>query len=148
LQQQVSAELGKLVVDDRARGMLVARDPERTIGVLEQRERVPIVFRHAPSGFAACDGPLGAATTAREAERDPSASPAPRSVRLEAQDLVGYRAEDAGFLKALHGALERAGVACQLVAEGCLLLVPASDLGRVRTALRRLEDRFDVELGR
>ncbi|MCI0586584.1 MAG: hypothetical protein L0323_07065 [Planctomycetes bacterium] len=145
LTETVRGELGRLVVDDRPAGFLLARDPESTVGVLERRLRFPIVVTHGESRFAATDGPFGAPPEA-EPERP---SPAPRKrARLSAEDLVGYRSEDRALLEALHGLLAGAGVACSLLEGGSLLLMPASGLPRLRSSLRRLADRFDVDLAR
>jgi hypothetical protein len=148
LRAQVKGELGGLVLDDRAPGMLVTGDPERTLSVLEQRERVPLLVAHRSNGFAACDGPLGKSSAELQGEAVPVPAAPRRRVRVETRDLVGYQTEDAGFLDALQAALERVGVSCQRAAENHLLLVPAPDLARARAALRRLEERFDVQLER
>ena len=145
LSTQVRAELGDLVVDDRPEGFLLARDPERAVSVLEQRQRFPILVSHGERRFAASDGPLGKAPEP-PVELRPAALR--RRVRLAAEDLVGYRAQERDLLSALHAQLARKGVSCALLEEGTLLLVPASGLPHVRSSLRRLADRFDVDLGR
>jgi hypothetical protein len=67
------------------------------------------------------------------------------AVRLEAEDLVGYRASDAGLLTALEEALRGEARTCVLA--GDLLVVSAAALPRLRAALKKLKDRFAVTLG-
>ena len=146
LRASVRSELGALLLDDGPEGFLLARDPERTLSVLEQRLRAPIAVTHSKAAFAACAGPLGSRRE-KSSPRSKRAT-APRRVRLRAEDLVGYRSEDAALLAALHDSLRRAGSGCRLLKNEGLLLVPAGDLAEVRAALKRLGEQFDVELGR
>lgn len=149
LSKKVRAELGDLVLDGRGPGLILTRDPDRTVSVLEQRQRMPVVVAHRSNRFAPCDGPLAAGPEPTEAP-EPSEIPAiaARRVTLTAEDLVGYRSKDHEVLAALKEALERGGSSCLLLAKEDLLLVPATDLPKARAAFRRLKDRFDVELSR
>lgn len=87
---------------------------------------------------------------AGETERVPHATKPGRSaaaavkVRLESEDLVGYRVPDASLLTALRGALEEKARTC-LVADD-RLVVSAAALPELRQALRRLRERFDVDI--
>ncbi len=142
----VRGELGTLVLDTTSRGFVVTTDPDRTVAVLEQRQRVPQVVAHGAAHFAACEGPLG--TGARAARR---ASPAPaprRRASLALEDLVGCRTDDPKLLAALREALEAAGSWCSPFLGEKGLLVRATDLPQVRAALRKLADRFDVDEAR
>ncbi|MBI5488129.1 MAG: hypothetical protein HY905_12420 [Deltaproteobacteria bacterium] len=147
LSASVRDELGALVAESCAREFLLARKPERTVSVLEQRGRAPLVVIHRKGRFATCDGPLGAGAAPLEPAAN-VAVPAPKKrVRLTVTDLVGYRCDDPALLAALHASLQTSA-ACQLVEREGLLLVPATDLPKVRAALKRLENRFDVDLAR
>ncbi len=141
----ILSDLGKLAFDAHPDGFVLSRNPAKTLDVLEQRLRVPKLVKHAKGRFAACDGPLGAPPTERAAAPDP---PRRRKVRLSMEDMVAYRTDDEALLAELHGAVSRAGGACRLLADEKLLLVSAADIPRVRSALEKLEARFDVELER
>lgn len=137
----VRAELGNLVLAEGPKGFAVTRDAERTVAVLEQRQRVPRVVAHAPTSFAPGAGRL---CTPARAPRAPAA-PKRRRATFAVDDLVGCRSDDPKLLKALFDALDAAGHGPRLIAAEGLLLVRATDLPRVRAALRTLADRFDVE---
>lgn len=167
----VRAALGQLVADDRPAGFLIVREPKRAFALLEEKELVPLHVGHREAGFTAhrggafaASGPdaaaesgarAGAGTDAGACPRAgalaaPSAAPAaapPRRVRIAAEDLVGYRSDDAAFLQAVRDALvaEAGGEACRLLEGDGLLVVAARALPKVRAVLRRLADRFQVE---
>ncbi|MBI3891485.1 MAG: hypothetical protein HY303_08150 [Candidatus Wallbacteria bacterium] len=65
-------------------------------------------------------------------------------VRLAMQDLVGFHCEDGRLLAALHEALCGDVESCWLLNENCLV-VAATAQSKVRAALKRLADRFEVE---
>lgn len=138
----VRGELGKLVIDDRPEKFLIARDPERAIAVLEQRQRVPRVIQHAADRFGPCDGPLGGSV--RHPKSVPKV-PMRKRVRLASEDLVGFRADDADFLPALYKAILAAGHACRWLKQEGLVVISASALPQVRAILKRLGDRFEIE---
>ena len=143
----VRSELRALVADECSPAFVLARKPERALSVLEQRARAPLAVTHRADGFASCPGPLGAGAAAPRTE-PPAERPKPKKrVRLTVADLVGYRCDDPDLLATLHASLKQS-VACRLVEQEGLLVVPAADLPKVRAALKRLEDRFDVELAR
>jgi len=137
----VRAELGKLVLEGSPAGFAVTRDAARTVAVLEQRQRVPRVVDHEPTRFAPGEGRL---CTPPRAPRAPAA-PKRRRATFTIDDLVGCRSDDPKLLKLLFDALDAAGHGPRLIAAEGLLLVRATDLPRVRAALRTLSDRFDVE---
>lgn len=137
----VRAELGKLVLAESPTGFAVTRDAERTVAVLEQRQRAPRVVAHKPTSFAPGEGRL---CTPARAPRAPAA-PKRRRATFAIDDLVGCRSDDPKLLRALFDALDAAGHGPRLIAAEGLLLVRATDLPRVRAALRTLADRFDVE---
>ncbi len=139
----VRGELGKLVVDQGSRGFVVTTDPERTVAVLEQRQRVPRVITHGKARFAECDGLLGA--PARSSRRAVPAPPQRRRARVGLEDLVGVRSDDPKLLIALRDALVEAKCWCNALRDDKVLLVRAKDLLLMRTALRRLADRFEVD---
>jgi hypothetical protein len=138
----VRRELGELVIDDRPEKFLIARDPQRAIAVLEQRQRVPRVIQHAADRFGPCDGPLGGSV--RHSKAAPKVSVRKR-VRLVSEDLVGFRADDAGLVTALHKALLAADHACWWLKQEGLVVISASDLPQVRAILKQLGDRFEIE---
>jgi hypothetical protein len=138
----VRRELGELVIDDRPQKFLIARDPERAIAVLEQRQRVPRVVQHATDRFVPCDGPFGAPVPRPKAAPK---VPVRKRVRLVSEDLVGYRADDADFLTALHKAILAAGHTCSWLKQEGLVVISASNLPQVRAILKRLGERFEVE---
>lgn len=137
------SELGALVLDDRPQNFLITKDPERAIAVLEQRQRVPRVVQHNPAHFGACDGPLGAPAPRSKVA---SKTPAKKRVALETEDLVGYRSDDQDFLSALHKAIVAAGSTCHWLKQDKQVVIKATDLPHVRSILKELGKRFDVEL--
>lgn len=141
----VRHELGQLVLDDRPERFLLAKEPSRTVAVLEQRQRIPRLVEHAAGHFADCDGPLGAPAARAKALPKP---PARKPVRLLTEDLVGYRADDPEFATALHKAVLAAALPCRLVKQDGLVIIQASHLPQVRSIVKRLGERFDVQLGK
>ncbi len=139
----VRGELGKLVVDRGSKGFVVTADPDRTVAVLEQRQRVPRVVTHGKVHFTACDGLLGA--PARSVRHAVPAPPPRRRAKVALEDLVGVRTDDPKLLAALREALDTAKCWCDALRDGNVLLVRARDLAVMRAALRRLADRFEVD---
>lgn len=140
--EAVRGELGKLVVATAGGGFLITTDQDRTVAVLEQRQRVPRVIAHAAGHFGACDGPLGA--PARSSRRASPTAPSKRRASLALEDLVGCSTDDPKLLAALREALEGAGCWSSGTRDDKVMVVRATDLPQVRAALRKLADRFDV----
>ena len=65
-------------------------------------------------------------------------------MRLESEDLVGLRASEPALLEALHEAFHPHAKFC-LLAGADLLVLSSADLPRMRAALRRLSERFEVD---
>ncbi|MBI5488148.1 MAG: hypothetical protein HY905_12515 [Deltaproteobacteria bacterium] len=147
LAAEVRSELGTLVAGQCSPTVLLARQPERAMSVLEQRARAPVGVTHRADRFALCTGPLGARSAPPRPESPPERLKPKKHARLTVADLVGYRSDDPELLAAFHASL-KPSVPCQLLAQEGLLVVPAADLPKVRAALKRLEDRFDVDLDR
>jgi hypothetical protein len=142
----VLGDLGKLLADKRLDGFALVRDPERAFARLEERHHVPIRIKHSASALASCAGRLGAASARaqpQKVERRPQARAT--RVSLEAEDLVGYHASDASLLPVLHELLQAEAKTC-IVAGDNLLVISAKDLPRLRAALRKVSDRFEVTL--
>ncbi|MBI4861138.1 MAG: hypothetical protein HY815_12905 [Candidatus Riflebacteria bacterium] len=142
----------KWVADDRIDRFALVREPDRVFGALDEAGLVPVSLSHPESTFSAREtGAPGvplvvpAGAPPGKAKSAPEAAP-PRRVRLETLDLVGYRSPDASFLSALAQALEGEVTPLTLADDGKLLIVPAVALPKVRAALRRLSDRYHVEL--
>ena len=148
LRGEVRAELGQLVIDDRPKGFLLASDGTRALSVLEQRQRVPQEVRHPAKRFGTCAGPLGSPLPKAEARPPQPALPARKRARISVQDMVAYRVQDADLLSAIQQALARSGRSCHLLADEGLLMFEVSELPHVRSALKHLETRFDVQLER
>ena len=112
---------------------------------LEERGHVPLRVEHDSDALS-----LELEPSAGETERAPRATKPGRSaasavkVRLESEDLVGYRVPDASLLTALREALEEKARTC-LVADD-RLVVSAAALPELRQALRRLRERFEVDI--
>ncbi|MBI3268478.1 MAG: hypothetical protein HYZ53_05605 [Planctomycetes bacterium] len=166
----VRAALGDLVLDDRAAGYLIVRNPTKAFARLEEGGWVPQRVSHGESAFTARGlgsdllagegaGPPGGRVGAAgggsgmgsEGDAPTPGEPAPtqlpprRVVRFATEDMVAYRCEDAEFLAALRDALVEVGEACRLLDGEKELLVRAAALPRVRAALRRVGDRFEIE---
>jgi len=141
----VLGSLGALVQEDGPAGFAIVRDPSRAFGRLEDELHVPLRVKHRAMAFVSCAGRLSAAGRAPAAAARP-ARPAParvQEVRLESEDLVGYRASSTALLTALHEALRAEARTCLLV-DGDLLVLSAAALPLLRATLRRLSGRFDV----
>jgi hypothetical protein len=107
---------------------------------------VPVRVKHREESFVPSAGSLSVAGVKdRDARPEAGAAPPSVQVHLEAEDLVGYRASDAGLLVAIEEALRSEARTCVLA--GDLLVVSAAALPLLRAALRKLKDRFDVTLG-
>lgn len=142
--ERVRAALGDDVVDDRGDGFLLIRKPGRGFNRLEEALEVPARIRHGERRFDA-GGALFAREPAPEPQQQPpAASPRPK-VRLQAEDLVGYRSNDPEVLRALRDALAGEAATCLLVEDPGLLVISSSALPQVRAALRRLAGKYDVE---
>ena len=148
LRGEVRAELGQLVIDDRPKGFLLVSDGTRALSVLEQRQRVPQEVRHPAKRFGTCAGPLGSPLPKAEARPPQPALPVRKRARISVQDMVAYRVQDADLLSAIQQALARSGRSCHLLADEGLLMFEVSELPHVRSALKHLETRFDVQLER
>jgi hypothetical protein len=140
---QVRQELGALVLDAQSENFVVTKDEEKTISVLEQRQRVPRVVQHAPDRFGDCDGVF--AKRATRTKVSPKA-PTRKKVQLERADLVGYTSTSTEFLNALEKAIGDKGCECWHFKQDGLLVVDAAELPEVRTILKRLGEQYDVEL--
>jgi len=144
--QAVLEDVGELVADDRLDRFVLVREPERVFSRLEERLHVPIRVKHKRRAFTRCAGRLGAASEGEEPKRKKRGTRTKATpVRLKAEDLVGYRASDASLLPVLQEMLRLQTGTCVMADEN-LLVVSARDLPRVRAALRRLADRFEVTL--
>ncbi len=137
----ILAGLGELVEDARPEGFAVVRDPARAFARLEEMGHVPIRVAHRESAFLACPGRLGSAGAGTRPSR-PTAPPRVQA-RLESEDLVGCRSSCAALLAALEEALRGEAATCVRAGED-LLVVSAAGLPKLRAALRRLAERFDV----
>ncbi len=141
--QQVLGSLGDLVQDDRLEGFAIVRDPARAFERLEEGLHVPVRIGHRENAFAACPGGLGAAVPAgRPAGRT---APSAEKARLESEDLVGYRTACAPLLAALEDALRGEARTCFKVGDD-LLVLSAAAMPRLRAAIRRLSERFDISV--
>jgi hypothetical protein len=139
LQATVRQEMGALAVGDGPPGFVLAREPDRVLEVLERSERVPLSVSHRSKRFTAKDGVLAAGESAPGKQ-----APALPIARLSVEDFAGYRSGDPACLKAIQEELLKDGVPSHL-GDG-LLLVPATGVPRVRKALRRLRNRYRIEL--
>jgi hypothetical protein len=146
LRKPVLDDMGALLVDNRLEGFAVVREPDRAFSRLEERLHVPIRIKHRDGSFIPYPGRLGAASAEeqpRKVERRPKAKAT--KVQLTAEDLVGYHASDASLLPVLQKMLEGQAKTC-VITGGDLLVLSAADLPRLRAALRKVSDRFEVTI--
>jgi hypothetical protein len=94
--------------------------------------------KFAAAGFFAAESPAAAG------EQEPRKEP-PLKVRLQSEDLVGFRSPYRALLEALHETLRDTAATCLLPEAGDLLVVSAAALPKLRSILRELSDRFEVE---
>jgi len=139
----VREELGNLVLDDRAERFLITRDAAQTIAVLEQRQRVPRVVQHALNRFSNSEGVF--AKPPARAKNAPKA-PARKQVNLKNADVIGYFSGSVEFMNALEAALVEADSECWRIKQDGALFIDVLDLPKVRSILKRLGEKFDVEI--
>jgi len=146
LRKPVLDDMGPHCVDNRLEGFAVVRDPDRAFSRLEERLHVPIRIKHREGSFVHYPGRLGAASADEQpgkVERRPKTKAT--KVQLTAEDLVGYHASDASLLPVLQKMLEGQAKTC-VITGGDLLVLSAADLPRLRAALRKVSDRFEVTI--
>jgi hypothetical protein len=66
-------------------------------------------------------------------------------VRLQSEDLVGYRSPYRPLLEALYEELREKAETCLLPETGDFLVISASALPKLRAVLRGLSDRYEIE---
>jgi len=141
---RVVAELGKLVVDDKADGFVIVRDPRQAFQRLEERHRVPIRVAHPEAHFAS-----GGVFENEQAPVPPVAASTkepPLHTSLKSEDLVGYRCPERSLLVALHEILHKDAATCLLAGGEAeeMLILSAAAIPRLRGALRRLSGRYKI----
>jgi hypothetical protein len=139
---RVLEDVRKYVVDEGEGGFAVVRTPDKVFEILEQKLHVPTRVKHpegrlAPTGFFETAAPRSA-----PAVRPPAEPPV--KVRLESEDLVGYRSAHRPLLEALAKEIREDGATCRLDEDEDLLIVSAAALPKFRAALRKLSHRFEV----
>jgi hypothetical protein len=143
--ERVLHDLGDLVVDRRLQNFLVVKEPERAFSCLETKEHIPARVVHGADGFSVCEGafapPKG---SAQSAQAKKAAVKQPEKVTMDVQDVVCYKVQHKPFLAALkeHFAQKAEHEVC--VVQGDLLVLSASLLPQLRSALRKLSGKFDV----
>jgi hypothetical protein len=144
----VLEDLGALVAE-KLGSWAIVRHPDKALGLLEKRGRVPLRVKHRDGGFASSPGrwsaregkgPKGTKSDGSGGRQPPSRL----AVRLEAEDLIGYRSSDPSLLAALEEALR--GKARTAIVCGELFVVSAAALPELRKTLRRLAERFEVTI--
>jgi hypothetical protein len=143
--QQVLDDLQGLVADDRLEGFVLIREPGPGFDRLEQRLHVPLRVLHPEMTFAREVENLRGPEPTKPREKAAPAKARPMKVQLQSEDLVGLRSSNYDLLIALWEALQKEPETC-LRAGDDLLVLSATAMPKVRTALRRLSDRFDVEV--
>jgi hypothetical protein len=137
---------GLLEKSDMKRYALV-RDPDGALDRLEKGLHVPLRVTHRENAFVSNPGRLGAEAGKAGKENsttNKARARMPARVRVETEDLIGYRIPDVSLLTALRDALSSEAKTC--IDSGDLLVISAAALPKLRKALRRLEDRFDVSI--
>lgn len=148
---KIVEELGPLVAEQGGEGFLIVRDPGRAFQILDEKLHVPLLVSHSDSSLGRGVGqasvhPVLAKIPARANDPKAGKAPsAPESVRIEAEDLVGYRCSNTKLLSLLKKALEGQVETVLLVEDDGLLILSASGLPRFRSALGKLSDRYHVE---
>jgi len=143
---RVIAELGKLVVDGRADGFVIVRDPHKVFQLLEERHRVPIRVAHPEAHFVSAgifENEQAPVVPATASTKEP-----PLRASLEREDLVGYRCPEQSLLVALQKMLKKDAETC-LLAGGDgdeMLILSAAAIPKLRAALRRLAGRYRIEM--
>lgn len=146
--EQLLQEIHDLVEDKGLKDFAVVRNPKRIFERLEEKHHVPIRVKHGDEALVSCTGQLGHA--AKAAKRPTATKRVLRQsvkVHLHSEDLVGFRASDVSVLKALHDSLKNEARTCVVVSTD-LLVLSATALPKLRAAIRRLSDRFDVAVDR
>jgi hypothetical protein len=145
--EELSKELEPFLEASELEGFALLREPEAAFQRLEERLHVPTLVRHKEMSFEASLGRLAPTAHSKPRQRPKQPSPpSPKKVSLEPEDLIGYRAPAPELLAALHEALRGEARTCLLLAKEGLLVISAPALPKLKTALRRLSERFDVEL--
>jgi hypothetical protein len=143
--RQILSDLGNLAQESAHGKWVVVSKPAQAFDILEGNSRVPIRIAHPELHFSSQAGTLGhCAAPAASAQRPVPARPRPVKASLHQEDLVGYRCSHPALLAALHEALQGETSLCMMAGED-LLIVSASTLPKLRAALRRLSDRFEVD---
>jgi hypothetical protein len=142
--RDVLEDLHEYLIDPGEGGFAFVRSPEKVFDRLEQKLHVPARVIHPEGRFAAA-GVFAAELPAAAQEQGPRKEP-PLKVRLQSEDLVGFRSRYRPLLEALCEALRDTAATCLLSEPGDLLVVSAAALPKLRATLRGLSDRFEVEM--
>ena len=140
LRKRAAAALGSLVEEQCGSGFLVVGDADKAFRSLYGGDLVPRRVDHPSHAL------LGAAAPPTKRARTKKVAKPRIAGELRSEDLVGYRSTEPALLAALRDELSAADVGYLLADGGFLLLFPSASLPKVRAAIRRLSERFDVTL--
>jgi hypothetical protein len=141
--RDVLEDVREYLIDTGEGGFAFVRSPEKVFDQLEQKLHVPARVTHPEKRFAAAG--FFAAESLAAARQQGTRKKPPLKVRLQSEDLAGFRSPYRPLLEALYEALRDSAATCLLSEAGDLLIVSAAALPKLRATLRGLSDRFEVE---